>query len=75
MHEVRLPDLGEVDDAVVVAWLKQEGDLVSLGEELVEVETEKTTFVIEASKAGRLVRIVRKENEKVRRHDLLAQID
>ena len=75
MYDVRLPDLGEVTDVVIVTWLKREGDLVSMDEELVEVETEKTTFVIEAPKTGRLVRIVKQENEKVRRHDLLAQIE
>jgi pyruvate/2-oxoglutarate dehydrogenase complex dihydrolipoamide acyltransferase (E2) component len=75
MREVRLPDLGEVDDVIVVAWLKQEGDSVAAGEALVEVETEKTTFVIEAPEAGRLAHIVRRENEKVCVHDLLAQVE
>ena len=75
MREVRLPDLGEVDDVVIVAWLKQEGDSVAVGEALVEVETEKTTFVVEAPESGRLACIVKRETEKACVNDLLARID
>ena len=75
MSEVRLPDLGEVEDVVIVAWLKQEGDSVAAGEALVEVETEKTTFVVEAPESGQLARIVKRETEKARVNDLLARID
>ena len=72
--EVRLPDLGEVDEVTVVKWLKEEGNALAAGEELVEVETEKTTFVIESPQAGCLRNIVRKEGEKARLDDLLAEI-
>ncbi len=72
--EVRLPDLGEVDEVTVVKWLKEEGDVLAAGEELVEVETEKTTFVIEAPQAGQLNHIVKKEGEKAHLDDLLAEI-
>ncbi len=75
MAEVRLPDLGEVDEVTVVEWLRREGETVAVGEDLLEVETEKTTFVIEAPRSGRLARIARKEGEKARLDDLLAEID
>ncbi|RPH75426.1 MAG: dihydrolipoamide succinyltransferase, partial [Candidatus Rokuibacteriota bacterium] len=40
--EVRIPQLGEsVSEAVIVRWLKQDGDLVRADEPLLEVETEK----------------------------------
>ena len=72
--EVRLPDLGEIDEVTVVKWLKKEGEVLKAGEELLEVETEKTTFVIEAPQAGQLNRIVKKEGQKARFDDLLAKI-
>jgi pyruvate/2-oxoglutarate dehydrogenase complex dihydrolipoamide acyltransferase (E2) component len=75
MTEVRLPDLGETDEVTIVEWFKREGDAVRAGEELLEVETEKTTFVIEAPQAGRLTRIVKSQGEKVRFDDLLARVD
>jgi len=74
LGELRLPDLGEVDEVTVVKWLKKEGELLKAGEDLLEVETEKTTFVIEAPQAGCLKSIVRKEGEKARLDDLLAEI-
>jgi len=74
MGEVRLPDLGEVEDVTLVAWLVAEGDRVTAGEELVEVETEKTTFVVEAPAAGRVVRIAKRAGEKVQRDEVLAEL-
>ncbi len=72
--EVRLLDLGEVGAVTVVKWLVEEGDPVEAGAGLLEVETEKTTFVVDAPRAGRLVRILKREGERVRRDDLLAHI-
>ena len=74
LRELRLPDLGEIDEVTVVQWLKREGEMLDAGEDLLEVETEKTTFVVEAPQAGCLKRIVRKEGERARRDDLLAEI-
>ena len=73
--EVRLPDLGEVDEVTVIAWLKEEGETLNAGEDLVELETEKTTFVVDAPHDGLLKRIVKKEGEKVHLNDLLAEIE
>lgn len=73
--EVRVPDLGEVGEVTVVEWLVGEGDAVAVGAALLEVETEKTTFVIDAPRAGRLARILVREGEKARRDDLLARIE
>jgi 2-oxoglutarate dehydrogenase E2 component (dihydrolipoamide succinyltransferase) len=75
MSEVRLPNLGEIDEVTVVDWLKKEGETLKAGEDLLEVETEKTTFVIEAPQSGRLVRIVKKKGERARLDDLLAEIE
>ena len=75
MTEVRLPNLGEIDEVTVVDWLKKEGETLKAGEDLLEVETEKTTFVIETPQAGQLVRIVKKKGEKARLDDLLAEIE
>ena len=73
--EVRLPDLGEVEEVTITSWLKAEGEHVAAGEDLLEVETEKTTFVVEAPAAGRIARILKQEGEKAERDELLAEID
>jgi len=75
MSEVYLPNLGEIDEVTVVDWLKKEGETLKAGEDLLEVETEKTTFVIETPQAGRLARIVKKKGESARLDDLLAEIE
>lgn len=74
MTEVRLPDLGEINEVTVVDWLRQEGETVVAGEGLVEVETEKTTFVVEAPQAGKLALIVKKKGNKAQINELLARI-
>ncbi len=72
---LRLPDLGEVDEVTIIEWLKAEGDDFATGDELLEVETEKTTFIIDAPHAGRIARVVRKAGEKASFDDVLAELD
>lgn len=64
--EIKVPELGEsVADATVGKWLKQEGDAVSAGEPLVELETDKINFEVEAEQDGTLESIARGEGETV----------
>src|SRR5919112_1834250 len=47
--EIHVPELGEsVTEATVGKWPKREGDQVSAGEPLVELETDKVNFEVEA---------------------------
>ena len=53
VHEVRIPKLGmDTTECDVKAWLVKVGDRVAAGGELLEVETEKTSVVIEAEVGG-----------------------
>jgi pyruvate dehydrogenase E2 component (dihydrolipoamide acetyltransferase) len=52
-------------DGTVVRWLKQEGELVTEGEPLVEVEAAKVTSEVEAEVSGVLDRILVAEGETV----------
>lgn len=74
--DVRLPDLGgAVTHAKLTVWLKREGDRVSGGEPIAEVETDKTSVEIEAPGAGVLAKIqVSEGTENVPIHSLLAVI-
>jgi pyruvate dehydrogenase E2 component (dihydrolipoamide acetyltransferase) len=57
--EVRLPQLAESMKAARLAvWLKREGDLISAGEPIAELETDKTNVELEAPGSGVLQRIV-----------------
>lgn len=56
---VRLPNLGaEASEAHVVAWLRNVGDVVTAGEAIAEIETEKATVELEAPVAGTLAEIL-----------------
>jgi len=57
-HEIIMPALGMAQETGrLVAWLKNEGDAVSKGEPLMEVETDKSTMEVEAPKDGFLIKI------------------
>jgi pyruvate/2-oxoglutarate dehydrogenase complex dihydrolipoamide acyltransferase (E2) component len=58
-HEFRMPDIGEgLTEAEIVAWLVEEGEVVAVGQAIVEVETAKTTVEIPAPQAGTILRLV-----------------
>lgn len=62
--EIRVPALGEsVVDAVVANWLKHEGESVSQGEALVELETDKVNVDVFADQSGILQKIVRQAGD------------
>jgi len=64
--EIHVPELGEsVADATVGRWLKQEGEAVKSGEALVELETDKINFEVEAEQDGVLESISKGEGETV----------
>jgi len=70
-----VPELGEsVADATVGRWLKSEGDEVAAGEALVELETDKINFEVEAEQDGVLQSIASKEGDTVNVGDVIGTI-
>jgi len=61
--------LPKLDEAMVtgkiINWLKKEGDHVEKGEGIVEIETEKVTFEVEAEESGILSKIMAQEGDEV----------
>ena len=57
--EIVMPRLSDsMEEGTVLRWLKSAGDEVALGDELVEIETDKANMVYEADAAGTLIEIV-----------------
>ena len=55
MGEIVMPRLTDsMEEGTIVAWLKASGDPVSVGDELVEIETDKASMVYESDLAGEL---------------------
>ncbi len=70
-----MPQLGlDMKEGTVQRWLKQEGDPVSRGEVIVEIETEKATVEVEAPASGVLRKIVVPEGDTVPVGQLIAVI-
>ena len=71
-----VPEVGEsIVDARVAKWLRKEGDVVSAGDPLVELETDKIDLEVGAPQAGVLSRIERKDGEDVKVGEVLGVID
>ena len=57
--EIVMPRLSDaMEEGTIVRWLKGVGDEIAVGDELVEVETDKATVIYEAEIAGRLSAIL-----------------
>jgi len=71
-----VPEVGEsIVDARVAKWLRKEGDVVAVGEPLVELETDKIDLEVSAPQAGVLASIARKDGEDVKVGEVLGSID
>ena len=63
---VRFPKVGaNIEEGMVGAWRKNEGDAVEKGEALVELITDKATFDLEAEESGSLFKIIATEKSTV----------
>jgi len=64
--EISVPTLGEsIVEATVGQWLKREGDSVTAGEILVELETDKVSVEVPATQSGVLEKILKAEGSTV----------
>jgi pyruvate dehydrogenase E2 component (dihydrolipoamide acetyltransferase) len=64
--EITMPQLSDtMSEGTVVKWLKREGEKVTAGEKIAEVETDKAVMEMESFDAGTLAHIVAREGDKV----------
>ena len=74
--DVIMPQLGfDMTEGILQRWLKHEGERVSRGEPLAEVETEKATLQVESYATGTLTKILRHEGETVPVGENIAEIE
>ena len=75
-HEFRLEQIvPEMEYATVTRWLKREGEAVTVGEPLVEVEAEKANHEIDAPVSGVLESILAVEGDEIKLGEPLALIE
>jgi 2-oxoglutarate dehydrogenase E2 component (dihydrolipoamide succinyltransferase) len=76
MTAIKVPPLGEsIVEATISRWLKNEGDAVSPGETLVELETDKITVDVPVMATGVLKKRLKAEGDVVKVDDVLAEIE
>ena len=74
MGDVVMPRLSDsMEEGTVLKWLKADGESVSRGDELVEIETDKATMTYEADQDG-VLEIVAAEGETLPIGDLIARL-
>src|SRR3954452_12786539 len=72
---VDIPALGEsVSEAVLIRWLKNEGDAVAVAEPLAELETDKANVDLPSPAAG-ILRRAKDPGETVQVGETIARID
>jgi 2-oxoglutarate dehydrogenase E2 component (dihydrolipoamide succinyltransferase) len=76
MTSIKVPPLGEsIVEATISRWLKNEGDAVSPGETLVELETDKITVDVPVMASGVLKKRLKAEGDVVKVDEILAEIE
>ncbi|HEX6711054.1 MAG TPA: dihydrolipoamide acetyltransferase family protein [Rubrobacter sp.] len=66
MPEVIMPKMGDaMEEGTLLKWLKSEGDEVSEGDPIAEIETDKVTMELEAEDAGTLAQLIASEGQDV----------
>ena len=73
--EIKVPAVGEsITEVTLVKWIKKNGDWVEMDEVIAELESEKATFEINATKAGVLTTIA-KEGDTIKIGEVVCSID
>jgi len=74
-EEIVMPRLSDsMEEGTVLKWLKSVGDEVGVGDELVEIETDKANMVYESDLAGTLVELLAQEGDTLPVGDPIARV-
>jgi pyruvate dehydrogenase E2 component (dihydrolipoamide acetyltransferase) len=75
MTEIVMPRLSDsMEEGTILRWVKSEGDEVAVGDELVEIETDKANMVYESDAAGTLTEIVAEEGATLPIGEVIARV-
>jgi pyruvate dehydrogenase E2 component (dihydrolipoyllysine-residue acetyltransferase) len=73
--DIVMPRLSDsMEEGTILKWLKAEGDEVAVGDELVEIETDKANMVYESDAAGTLSEILAQEGDTLPIGEVIARV-
>ena len=76
LYELVLPKMGEsVAEATIIKWVKQAGDLIEIDESILEIATDKVDSEVPSPVAGKLIKVLYKEDDVVQVGALIAVIE
>src|SRR5256886_14408379 len=74
-QDIVMPRLSDsMEEGTILRWLKSPGDQVELGEELVEIETDKANMVYEAPAGGMLIETLAAEGDTLAIGEVIARV-
>ena len=73
--DIVMPRLSDsMEEGTILRWVKSQGDEVAVGDELVEIETDKANMVYEADAAGTLIEILAQEGDTLPIGETIARV-
>lgn len=74
--EIKVPSPGEsVSEVTIANWLKKEGEWVEMDDPIVEMESDKATFEVNAEKAGIIEKLIGNTGDTIKVGDVVATIN
>lgn len=74
--ELKVPSVGEsITEVEIGQWLKNEGDAVSANDNLVVIESEKTTLELPSPASGSLQKILKRKGEVAKVGEIIGYLD
>src|SRR3954451_22960230 len=75
MADIVMPRLSDsMEEGTILQWLKKVGDEVAVGDELVEIETDKANMAYESDVAGTLAEIIAEEGTMLPIGEVIARV-
>jgi len=73
--QILVPDIGDFDEVTVIELLVKVGDIVTVEQSLITVESDKASMEIPSSHAGVLASLKVKLGDKVKMGSLVAEVE
>jgi pyruvate dehydrogenase E2 component (dihydrolipoyllysine-residue acetyltransferase) len=65
-ESIIMPKTGmSMEEGTIIEWMVKEGDVVSVGDPVAEIETDKSTMELESDYSGTIIKIVHQDGETV----------
>lgn len=73
--ELQVPDLGDTEKIELVKWYVKMGDSIEVGQEILELVTDKAAFPMESPRKGTVSEICYPEGTIVKKGDILGKLE